>query len=148
GLRPQDLRSAYQLPSSAPSEQTIAIVDPYNNLDAEADLQKYAQEFGLPECTTQNGCFQKVNEHGETGNLPYPATVMERELGEKEATICKKLPNRPKCREVEEAPLWATESALDIEIAHAICQNCHILLVEAASSAYANLEEAERTAAK
>jgi hypothetical protein len=118
GLRPQDFRSAYQLPSSAPSGQTIAVVDPYNNLEAEADLQKYDQEFGLPACTTQNGCFEKVNEHGETRNLP-----------------------------VQEVPTWAIESALDIEIAHAICQNCHILLVEAASNAYPNLEEAERSAA-
>jgi hypothetical protein len=143
GLRPQDFRSAYQLPSSAPSLQTIAIVDPYNNLGAQADLEKYDQEFGLPACTTQNGCFGKVNEHGETGNLPYPKTVPEREARE---FLCKSK-GQPKCKEAQEAQTWAIESALDIEIAHAICQNCHILLVEAASNAYPNLEEAERSAA-
>jgi hypothetical protein len=150
GLRPQDLSSAYQLTSSAPSPQTIAIVDPYNNLTAEEDLEKYDREFGLPECTTQDGCFEKVNEHGETGNLPYPKNFPERDQAEK---FCK-LKNPPRfCEEVREAAEWQIESDLDIEIAHAICPNCHILLAEAASSAFpkgeeAKLEEAERSAAR
>jgi subtilase family serine protease len=36
-------------------------------------------------------------------------------------------------------PGWALEAALDVEIAHAICQNCSILLVEADNAAYDNM---------
>jgi len=38
---------------------------------------------------------------------------------------------------------WALEISLDIEIAHAVCPNCHILLVEASSSSFSNLLTAE-----
>ena len=43
---------------------------------------------------------------------------------------------------------WSVEISLDIEIAHAICQNCHILLVEANETSYTDLEAAEETATK
>jgi subtilase family serine protease len=38
---------------------------------------------------------------------------------------------------------WALEISLDVEIAHALCPNCKILLVEASSNSYANLLAAE-----
>jgi subtilase family serine protease len=38
---------------------------------------------------------------------------------------------------------WALEIALDVEIAHAICPNCKILLVEASSNSFLNLLKAE-----
>jgi subtilase family serine protease len=38
---------------------------------------------------------------------------------------------------------WALEISLDVEIAHALCPNCKILLVEASSSTYTNLLAAE-----
>jgi subtilase family serine protease len=38
---------------------------------------------------------------------------------------------------------WALEISLDVEIAHAICPNCHILLVEATTNSFANLLTAE-----
>ena len=41
---------------------------------------------------------------------------------------------------------WALEIALDVETAHAICQNCKILLVEAISNSTANLGAAENEA--
>ncbi len=34
---------------------------------------------------------------------------------------------------------WSLEIALDVETAHAICPNCHILLVEATNNSFANL---------
>ena len=43
---------------------------------------------------------------------------------------------------------WALEISLDVEIAHAICQNCNILLVEASSNSLANLGAAENEAVK
>ena len=60
-------------------------------------------QYGLPACTTANGCFRKVN---QTGGTSYPATNTG----------------------------WGLEIALDVETAHAICQNCKILLVEASST--------------
>jgi subtilase family serine protease len=38
---------------------------------------------------------------------------------------------------------WSLEISLDVEIAHAVCPNCKILLVEAASNSFANLIAAE-----
>ena len=71
-IRPADLQSAYALPSaSAGSGMTVAIVDAYDLPTAEADLAVYRSEFGLPACTTANGCFRKVNQSG--GTSPYPA---------------------------------------------------------------------------
>ncbi|HEX4691363.1 MAG TPA: S53 family peptidase [Solirubrobacteraceae bacterium] len=42
---------------------------------------------------------------------------------------------------------WAQEISLDVDMASAICPNCHILLVEANSSAFTDLAAAEDTAA-
>ncbi len=70
GLNPSDLQSAYKLPSSsAGSGQTVAIVDAYNDPNAASDLAVYRSQFGLPACTTANGCFKKVNQSGGTS---YP----------------------------------------------------------------------------
>ncbi|MGN6330411.1 MAG: hypothetical protein ACTHOD_02010 [Motilibacteraceae bacterium] len=72
GYGPADLQSAYKLPSSsAGSGQTVAIVDAYDLPTAEQDLNTYRSQFGLPACTTANGCFRKVNQRG--GSTP-PAT--------------------------------------------------------------------------
>ncbi len=127
---PQDLRDAYfpgasELPDAPASEpQTIALVDAYDDPKAEADLRVYDEEFGLPPCTEANKCFVKVNQNGETGKPP-PA------FGKK---------NR------EEAEGWALEISTDIEVAHAICQNCQIVLVETNSAEYTDLEAGEDTA--
>ncbi|HZT32520.1 MAG TPA: S53 family peptidase [Bryobacteraceae bacterium] len=40
--------------------QVIAIVDAYDDPNAEADLGVFTQQFNLPPCTTANGCFQKI----------------------------------------------------------------------------------------
>ncbi|MGI5133845.1 carboxypeptidase regulatory-like domain-containing protein [Streptomyces sp. CA-106110] len=64
GLGPADLQSAYKLPSDGGAGQTIAIVDAFDDPQAEADLALYRQQFGLPACTTANGCFSKVDQRG------------------------------------------------------------------------------------
>jgi Subtilase family len=138
GLRPADLHSAYQLPSSPPSTQTIAIVDAYNDPTAEQDLKAYSEEFGLPECTTANGCFKKVNQSGQAKPLPFPKTKAALEAARKGS--------RAEVEEAERAEGWALEISLDIETAHAVCQTCHILLVEAASPFNSDLSTAENTA--
>ncbi len=138
GLRPQDLHSAYQLPSTAPGSQTIALVDAYNDPEAESDLKAYDEEFGLPECTAANGCFKQVNQNGETGNPPFPKTLSELETARKSSGTK---------HEAEEAVGWGLEISLDIEVAHATCQSCEILLTEADTPSYEDLEAAERSAA-
>ncbi|HEX2571996.1 MAG TPA: S53 family peptidase [Polyangia bacterium] len=118
GFGPADLQAAYNLPSAtAGSGRTIAIVDAYDNPNAESDLAVYRQQFGLPPCTTANGCFRKVNQRGVQGSYPRGNTG------------------------------WGQEIDLDIEMASAICPNCKILLVEADSNSLANLGAAVNTAA-
>jgi subtilase family serine protease len=72
GYGPSDLLSAYGLAAAAASNganQTIAIVDAYDDPNAESDLAVYRSTFGLPACTTANGCFRKVS---QTGSTRYP----------------------------------------------------------------------------
>lgn len=65
GYGPSDLQSAYRLPSQAGGTgKTVAIVDAYDLPSAESDLAVYRSKYGLPTCTTANGCFSKVNESG------------------------------------------------------------------------------------
>jgi len=107
GYGPADLRSAYDLAGAAAKRggsQTVAIVDAYDDPTAEADLGVYRSYYGLPACTTANGCFRKVNQDGEQGNYP--------------------LPN----------PDWELEESLDLDMVSAICPKCRILLVEANSA--------------
>jgi subtilase family serine protease len=125
GLHPYmaaDLQAAYKLPSALLGErQTIAIVDAYDDPNAEADLAVYRQANNLPACTTANGCFEKVNQQGQQGNYPPPGAGTG----------------------------WPIEESLDLDMASAACPNCHILLVEAndADQTGPNLEIAENQAA-
>ncbi|MFE0461230.1 peptidase S8, partial [Kitasatospora sp. NPDC058965] len=70
GFGPADLQAAYKLPSSGGSNQTVAIVDAGDDATAEADLAVYRSTYGLPACTTSNGCFKKVNQAGAAAPLP------------------------------------------------------------------------------
>jgi len=116
GYGPSDLDSAYNVPTTLGSGKTVAIVDAYNDPNAESDLSTYRSNFGLPACTTANGCFKKVNQNGAASPLPVA--------------------NRG----------WSSEIMLDMEMVSAICPNCHILLVEASSPSTANLGTAVNTA--
>jgi subtilase family serine protease len=118
GYGPAQFRTAYGLPGTAPSPQTVAIVDAYDSSTIASDLSAYSSYYGLPQCTTANGCFKKVNQSGVAGSYPT------KNAG------------------------WALEIALDVEVAHAICPNCKILLVEASSNSLANLAAAVNTAAR
>ncbi|HUJ91221.1 MAG TPA: S53 family peptidase, partial [Gaiellaceae bacterium] len=68
---PAQFHGAYNLPttSSASTAPTIAIVDAYDDPNAEADLGVYDTQYKLPACTTANGCFRKVS---QTGTTRYP----------------------------------------------------------------------------
>ncbi|MFK0151024.1 peptidase S8 [Streptomyces sp. NPDC090493] len=119
GYSPTNLRSAYGLTSAAASNgsgETIAIVDAYNDPNAESDLATYRSYYGLSACTTANGCFKKVSQTGSTTSLPSS------DAG------------------------WSEEISLDLDMASAICPLCNITLVEATSASYANLGTAENEA--
>lgn len=68
GLSPATIKSAYTFPTSltAGAGKTVAIVDAYDSPTAESDLGVFSSQFGLPPCTTANGCFKKVNQRGGT----------------------------------------------------------------------------------
>jgi subtilase family serine protease len=71
GLSPATIKSVYAFSTSltAGGGKTIAIVDAYDLPTAESDLNVFSSQFGLPACTTANGCFSKVN---QTGGTAYP----------------------------------------------------------------------------
>lgn len=124
GYTPADLRSAYALPSPtntvwAWNGETIAIVDAYDNPNAEQDLLTYRKQFNLPVCNdgTVNCLFQKVNQNGSSSPLPQPDVN------------------------------WGSEIDLDIQMASAICPNCKVLLVEAASNGFSDIGSAVDRAA-
>ncbi len=67
GYGPAQLQAAYGFSGqsvNAGSSQTVAIVDAYDDPNAEADMGAYRAQYGLPACTTAGGCFEKVNENG------------------------------------------------------------------------------------
>jgi hypothetical protein len=71
GYGPTDIQSAYALPAgNAGSGITVAVVDAFDAPTAETDLSTYRAQFGLTACTTDNGCFRKVDQNGGTN---YPA---------------------------------------------------------------------------
>ncbi|MGW2938925.1 hypothetical protein ACWDA7_45935 [Streptomyces sp. NPDC001156] len=48
----------------------MAIVDALDGSNAESNLVTYRSAYGVPSCTTANGCFRKVNQNGQTSPLP------------------------------------------------------------------------------
>jgi subtilase family serine protease len=72
GYSPQDLRRAYALPSEiAGAGQTVAIVDAFDDPNAEADMNHYRSEYGIASCTASSGCFRKADQNGGT-SYPQP----------------------------------------------------------------------------
>lgn len=71
GLSPAQMISVYgfSTASTVGTGETIALVDAYDDPKAESDLSVFSQTFGLPACTTSNGCFKKAN---QTGGTKYP----------------------------------------------------------------------------
>lgn len=69
-LGPAQIQAAYDLPAGGGAGQTVAIVDANGDSSAESDLAVFRAAYGLPACTTANGCFRKTD---ETGGTNYPA---------------------------------------------------------------------------
>jgi subtilase family serine protease len=122
GYGPSEFHSAYNLPTTVSGNHTIAIVDAFANPNVLADLNHYNAQFGLPtfpKCnkTHKTACLDVRNQFGQKKPLPAGNTG------------------------------WGLEIALDVQVAHAICQNCKIALYEANSNSFANLGTAVNTAA-
>jgi subtilase family serine protease len=72
GYGPPQLQSAYSIPAGTGSP-TIAIVDAFGYPNAESDLAVYRAQYGLPACTTSNGCLRIVGQNG--GKAPSRVDV-------------------------------------------------------------------------
>ncbi|MEU8589792.1 putative Ig domain-containing protein [Streptomyces sp. NPDC048664] len=116
GLSPANLHSAYNLPTTGGSGLTVAVVDAFNDPNAESDLATYRSQFGLSACTKANGCFKQVSQTGSTTSLPTNDSG------------------------------WAGEEMLDVDMVSAVCPNCNITLVEASSANDSDLGTAENEA--
>jgi subtilase family serine protease len=115
---PQSLASAYGIAWSPAfgAGKTIAIIDAYDSPAVEADLGVFSHYFGLPACTTANGCFKRVNQVGAA--TPRPSFNAG----------------------------WALEINLDVQWVHAMAPGAKILLVEARSATFGDLNAAEQYA--
>ncbi len=120
-LTPAALHSAYGLPRTASRAQTVAVIVAYDDPTLGRDLQTFGTQFSLPACTEASGCLRRVNQRGQASPLPPPDPT---------------------------GGNWTTEAALGTQTVHGICQNCHLLVVEADSEAKADLAAAVDTAVR
>jgi hypothetical protein len=120
GFGPADIQSAYKLDPTKGSGATIAIIDAFNYPNASSDLAAYRSQYGLPACTTANGCLKIVNQNGQASPLPA---------------------NSPAGDD------WSVEAALDLDMASAACPSCKLILIEANDDSSDGLYVANDTAA-
>jgi hypothetical protein len=118
GWGADDLASAYRLPAEAGPDTLVGISIAYDAPNLEADLAAYRAQYGLPPCTTANGCFRKVNQQGLSAPLP------EASFG------------------------WAMESTLDVSMVSAACPSCRLMVVEGNTPGFPDLAETEDTAVR
>jgi subtilase family serine protease len=121
GYGPSSLISAYKLPK-ATKVLNVAVVDAYNDPDAVSNVATYRAAWGLPKCntSTEAGCLTVTNQLGKTSPLPTDSGTTG----------------------------WATEESLDVDMVSAICDTCHIFLVEAKTPDTVNLGTAVNSAVK
>jgi hypothetical protein len=106
GFSPAELAHVFGLPDPATGANgmvTIVGIGSYPAL--EADLGTYRSQFGLPPCTTANGCLKVSDYHGG------PPLAPDKDLAS-----------------VEES--YATETALDLDLASAACPGCRLSMVQ------------------
>ena len=109
------LRQAYGL-GSDPARSTVAVIVAFDYPHAEADMNRYRAQFGLPACTSASGCFTKLNQRGQTASYP------PQDFG------------------------WGLEAALDLQMISAACPTCRVVLVEANEPTDKALGRAEQAA--
>jgi subtilase family serine protease len=120
GLTPRQLESAYRLPVSRRTGQTVAVSIAYNTPRLWAYLSYYRRYFGLPPCTMASGCLKIVNQQGKAAPLPHSSLHTG----------------------------WDLEATLDVSMISVACPHCKILVVEGDSPYSHDLAVTERTAAR
>ena len=123
GYTPAQLHAAYGAATGASQKQIIAIVDAYDNPNVQSDLATYSSALGIPGLAACSGAISATAQPcfkkiDQSGGGNYPAGNTS----------------------------WGLEIDLDVQAAHAMCQNCSILLVEAKSTSYNDLLAAVDTA--
>ena len=121
GYSPEQIRSAYRLPARGARGQTVAIIAAFNDPQIASDLAAYDRNFGLPGCTTANGCLSIHNEQGQATPLPQTDPTGQE---------------------------WLVETSLDVEAVHGICESCKIAIYEANTPNSDDMSTAVNTAAK
>lgn len=114
-MTPAYLQQAYDttyLSATRGTGDTVAIVGVYNDQAAASDLATFRSTYGLSACAESNGCFQQLNEQGQSSPLPAEDTN------------------------------WAEEESMDVEAVSALCPNCKIDLVEANAADAQDLQAA------
>jgi subtilase family serine protease len=126
------LRRAYGITATGARYKVVAIVDAQHSASAYQDITDYRQMYDLAPMDNcgddgtsltqlpagKNPCFVQMGQDGVVNH-----STKTTDSG------------------------WAQEIALDVEMASAICPHCSILLVEARSSSFADLNTAVATAA-
>ncbi len=106
GYGPADLASHYAITGTSTATTTIAILDAGVDPNISSDLATYRSTYGLPACTTANGCLKLVNFNGGA----QPAPQRSRNGANIEEQI-------------------AVETSLDMDLASAACASCRLLEV-------------------
>ncbi len=113
---PAQFLAAYKLTGQAPNRPIIAIVDAFDAPNISGDLATYNAFYGIPKLPD---CAVPI------ASSPTPCF--------------QKVDQRGGTSYPPPDPGWALEIALDVEIVHAICQNCSILLVEADDNSFVSM---------
>ena len=117
---PLYLQQAYDLTALSATQganETVAVVDAYNDPSVASDLSTFRAQSGLPACTTASGCFSVINEAGTA--VPLPANDAA----------------------------WSVEESLDVDAVSSLCPNCRIVLVEANTTNNLDMQAAIQAAA-
>ncbi len=119
GYGPAQFRGAYAVSGTAVGSPILAVVDAYDHPSILSDLGTYSSQFGIPTLPACSGPIAASTvpcfaKLNQNGGTTPPATNAG----------------------------WALEIALDVEAAHAMCQNCRLLLVEANSNSFNDLATA------
>ncbi len=116
GLTPAKFHIAYGSQTTTSTSKIIAISIAYDNPTILTDLNAYSQQFSIP---TLPACV------GPIGSSAVPCFKKTDQNGG--TTFPQSNPN------------WNLEGSMDAEVAHAMCQNCSILFVEANDNGLDNM---------
>jgi subtilase family serine protease len=108
---------------------------------------QFQTAYGLPSVTSGSGQTIGIVDAYDDPNIAKDLAVFSSQYGLPPCTTAnqcfEKVNQTGGTRYPRANSGWALEISLDVEIAHALCPNCKILLVEASSSTYTNLLAAE-----